>query len=52
MTILEILLLGFPIVIGAFGGLYWILEHELRRPISFDAPSSKSEDKLSDEVEK
>ncbi len=52
MTIHEILFLGFPIVIGVFGlGLYWILEHELKRPISFDAPVPKSEDKLSDNVE-
>jgi hypothetical protein len=48
MMIHEILLLGLPIVIGVFGlGLHWILDHELKRPISLDAPVLKSKDKLS-----
>ena len=52
MTIHGILLVGLPILIGVFGlGLYWILEHELNRPISFDAPVPKSEDKLNDGIE-
>ena len=52
MTLQEILLVGLPILIGAFGlGLYWILEHELNRPTSLDASSSKSKDKLSDDSE-
>ena len=52
MTIHEILVLGFPIVIGVFSlGLHWILELELKRPISSDAPIPKSEDKLSDDIE-
>jgi hypothetical protein len=39
---------SLPIVIGVFGlGLHWILDHELKRPISLDAPVLKSEDKLS-----
>ena len=51
MTIHEILLLGLPILIGVFGlGLHWILKHELNRPITFDAPVPKSEDKLTDGI--
>ena len=51
MTIHEILLIGLPILIGVFGlGLYWILEHELNRPITFDAPVPKSEEKLTDGI--
>jgi hypothetical protein len=51
MTIHEILLLGLPILIGVFGlGLYWILEHEFNRPITFDAPVPKSEEKLTDGI--
>ncbi len=47
MTIHEILLLGLAIVIGLFGlGLYWILEHELKRPISSAARVPKSEDRI------
>jgi hypothetical protein len=51
MTIHEILLIGLPILVGVFGlGLYWILEHELNQPISFDTPIPKSEDKLTDGI--
>jgi len=52
MTIHAILLLGLPILIGVFGlGLYWILEHELNQPITFDSPVPKSEEKLTDGIE-
>jgi len=52
MTVHAILLLGLPILIGVFGlGLYWILEHELNQPITFDSPVPKSEEKLTDGIE-
>jgi hypothetical protein len=52
MTVHAILLLGLPILIGVFGlGLYWILEHELNQPKTFDSPVPKSEEKLTDGIE-
>ena len=51
MTFHEILLLGLPILIGLLGlGLHRILKRELNRPITFDAPVPKSEDKLTDGI--
>ena len=51
MTIHEILLIGLPILVGVFGlGLYWILERDLNRPITFDSPVPKSEEKLTDGI--
>jgi hypothetical protein len=47
MTLQEILLFGLPMLIAVFGlGLYWILEHDLKRPMSLDASSSKPKDNL------
>ena len=50
MTLQEILLFGLPISIGLFGlGLHWIIEHELKRPISFDASSSDQRENSRDD---
>ena len=49
MMFLEIILFGLPLLIALFGlGLYWILEHDLRRPMSFETLSTKPKEDFGD----
>ncbi|HEY7322917.1 MAG TPA: hypothetical protein VIE89_35600 [Candidatus Binatia bacterium] len=49
MMFLEILLIGLPILIALFGlGLYWILEHDLKRPMRLEALSATPKENFGD----